>query len=137
MNIQSLVDEIESWINSPITISDVSEPNILPLLDLNRVKIEQCYSNDVKNTAILPAKVEAVETREQKLILDKFPVELVNSFKHVIYNMLVDNHNYPDKYQSVMPCYVLYDGEMKTGFFFSDYRGTDVIMAELYSISTK
>jgi len=65
--------------------------------------------------------------------MDRFPSEKVNDFKHVIYNMLVDNHNNPKINSFIRPCTIVEDGVIRTGFCFNEEENPDKKLPEMYA----
>jgi hypothetical protein len=62
-----------------------------------------------------------------------FPPEKVNDFKHVIYNLLVENHNNPHKSNFIMPCTIEENGVIRTGFCFNEAENPEKKLPELYA----
>lgn len=60
--------------------------------------------------------------------------EKVTDFKHVIYNLLVDNHNNPEKFSFVQPCAIKEKGDTKIGFCFNEKENPDKKLPELYAL---
>jgi len=65
--------------------------------------------------------------------MEKFPLDKVSDFKHVIYNLLVDHHNDPSSTPFVEPVSIMLEGEMRTGFRFPDMYNPDKKLPELYA----
>jgi len=65
--------------------------------------------------------------------IEKFPPEKVNDFKHVIYNLLVDNHNNPHKSNFVQPCTIEENGVIRHGFCFNEAENPEKKLPELYA----
>jgi len=65
--------------------------------------------------------------------LASFPPEKVNDFKHVIYNLLVENHNNPHKSNFVQPCSFEENGVVRTGFCFNEAENPEKKLPELYA----
>jgi len=62
-----------------------------------------------------------------------FPPEKVNDFKHVIYNLLVENFNNPQKHSFVQPCNIEENGVVRTGFCFNENENPEKKLPELYA----
>jgi len=65
--------------------------------------------------------------------MQPFPLEKVNDFKHVIYNLLVENHNNPHKSNFVQPCTIEENGVVRTGFCFNEAENPEKKLPELYA----
>lgn len=70
---------------------------------------------------------------EKKPLMEKFPLDKVSDFKHVIYNLLVDHHNNPELVPFIEPVQILLDGEVRTGFRFPEHYNPDKKLPELYA----
>jgi len=66
--------------------------------------------------------------------MESFVPEKVTDFKHVIYNLLVDNHNNPEKFSFVQPCAIKEKGITKIGFCFNEKENPDKKLPELYAL---
>jgi len=66
-------------------------------------------------------------------LMQAFPIEKVNDFKHVIYNLLVENHNSPHKSNFVQPCTIEESGVMRHGFCFNEAENPEKKLPELYA----
>jgi len=62
-----------------------------------------------------------------------FPPEKVNDFKHVIYNLLVENFNNAQKFNFVQPCTIEENGVVRTGFCFNESENPEKKLPELYA----
>jgi len=62
-----------------------------------------------------------------------FPVENVVDFKHLIYNLLVDNYNHSSEETFVQPISVEVLGVTRYGFRFNEAMNPDKILPELYA----
>lgn len=69
-----------------------------------------------------------------RMHMESFVPEKVTDFKHVIYNLLVDNHNNPDKFTFVQPCCINEKGQRKIGFCFNEKENPDKKLPELYAL---
>jgi hypothetical protein len=67
--------------------------------------------------------------------MDAFPAEQVSDFKHVIYNLLVEFHNHPEKSDLafVQPCTIEENGVLRTGFCFNQKQNPEKRLPELYA----
>jgi len=70
---------------------------------------------------------------ERKPIMEKFPLDKVSDFKHVIYNLLVDHHNNPEMVPFIEPISMVLDGETRTGFRFPENFSPEKKLPELYA----
>jgi len=71
--------------------------------------------------------------KESRPKMEKFPLDKVSDFKHVIYNLLVDHFNDPASTPFVEPVTIVLDGEVRTGFRFPDPCNPDKKLPELYA----
>jgi len=69
-----------------------------------------------------------------RMHMESFVPEKVTDFKHVIYNLLVDNHNNPEKFTFVQPCSIKEKGQTKIGFCFNEKENPDKKLPELYAL---
>jgi len=81
-----------------------------------------------------PVTTLAPLPNSQKTHMDSFVPEKVTDFKHVIYNLLVDNHNFPDKFTFVQPCTIKEKGQTKCGFCFNEKENPDKKLPEMYAL---
>jgi len=81
------------------------------------------------NTPITSTVQEKVSEKQ----MERFPFDKVNDFKHVIYNMLVDNHNNPKIHNFIRPCTVVEGGVMRHGFCFNEEENPDKRLPEMYA----
>jgi len=65
--------------------------------------------------------------------MQAFPLEKVNDFKHVIYNLLVENHNNPHKSNFVQPCTIEENSVVRNGFCFNESENPEKKLPELYA----
>lgn len=65
--------------------------------------------------------------------MDAFPPENVQDFKHVLYNLLVENHNHPGAQTFVQPCVMNIDGVQRQGFRFNSRQNPEKKLPELYA----
>lgn len=70
---------------------------------------------------------------EKKPAMEKFPLDKVSDFKHVIYNLLVDHHNNPELVPFIEPVRIVLDGETRTGFRFPEAYNPEKRLPELYA----
>jgi len=70
---------------------------------------------------------------EKKPLMDKFPLDKVSDFKHVIYNLLVDHHNNPQLVPFIEPVQTILEGEVRTGFRFPEFHNPEKKLPELYA----
>lgn len=78
-------------------------------------------------------KVKEIGIKPPQPKMEKFPVDKVSDFKHVIYNLLVDHYNDPSSTPFVEPVTLVLDGEVRTGFRFPDAYNPDKKLPELYA----
>jgi len=76
---------------------------------------------------------ETSNRSQEKIIMESFGESELTDFKHVVYNLLVANHNYGETL--AMPCILLdqVTGRFRTGFRFDENRGPDKRLPELYA----
>jgi len=65
--------------------------------------------------------------------MECFTAERVGDFKHLIYNLLVENYNHPDKETFVQPCTILENGEQREGFRFDENDNPEKKLPILYA----
>jgi len=70
---------------------------------------------------------------EKKPMMEKFPLDKVSDFKHVIYNLLVDHYNNPELVPFIEPVQIVLDGEVRTGFRFPENYNPEKKLPELYA----
>jgi hypothetical protein len=70
---------------------------------------------------------------EKKPAMEKFPLDKVSDFKHVIYNLLVDHHNNPELVPFIEPVQLVLDGDVRTGFRFPELYNPEKRLPELYA----
>jgi len=66
-------------------------------------------------------------------MMEKFPLDKVSDFKHVIYNLLVDHYNNPELVPFIEPVQIVLDGEVRTGFRFPENYNPEKKLPELYA----
>lgn len=86
----------------------------------------------------LPVNKEpSIQTRKQYppgfKFMESFPPEKVTDFKHVIYNLLVENHNRLGESTFVQPCIIEEGGIRRTGFYFNEKENPAKKIPELYA----
>lgn len=70
----------------------------------------------------------------QSVVMEKFPPYQIVDFKHVIYNLLVDQHNNPDVPSFIVPIRIEgTDGTVRTGFRFETNQDPEKNLAKLYA----
>jgi len=69
----------------------------------------------------------------EKPSMEKFPLDKVSDFKHVIYNLLVDHHNNPDMVPFIEPVRIVLEGDIRTGFRFPENYNPEKKLPELYA----
>lgn len=62
-----------------------------------------------------------------------FPPESLQDFKHVLYNLLVDQYNNPSSSSFVQPCSFEDDGVVRHGFRFNSRQNPEKKLPELYA----
>jgi len=83
-------------------------------------------------TPVPPPPPQMIE-RKPINIMEKFPLDKVSDFKHVIYNLLVDHFNNPELVPFIEPVSLVLDGEVRTGFRFPESYNPDKRLPELYA----
>jgi len=83
---------------------------------------------EILNGTIPPPPVE-----KKKPLMEKFAVDKVSDFKHVIYNLLVDHYNDPRAVPFIEPVSIVLDGEIRTGFRFPESYNPEKKLPELYA----
>jgi len=68
-----------------------------------------------------------------RIQMESFTAERVGDFKHLIYNLLVENYNHPEKETFVQPCTVLDNGEQREGFRFDENDNPEKKLPILYA----
>jgi len=77
--------------------------------------------------------VKEIKPQPPQPKMEKFPLDKVSDFKHVIYNLLVDHFNDPASTPFVEPVTLVLDGEVRTGFRFPDAFNPEKKLPELYA----
>jgi len=70
---------------------------------------------------------------QAQLMASSFPPESLQDFKHVLYNLLVEQHNNPSASTFVQPCTIEEDGVMRQGFRFNSRQNPEKKLPELYA----
>lgn len=116
------IDPLE-WVSIPDLFFGENYQNMLPSLDIPAPPdhgIDQ-----------VPNQMMNYPGRGQ--LMQAFPIEKVNDFKHVIYNLLVENHNNPHKSNFVQPCTLEENGVVRHGFCFNEAENPEKKLPELYA----
>ncbi|PRP79499.1 hypothetical protein PROFUN_12867 [Planoprotostelium fungivorum] len=79
---------------------------------------------------------------QTKLVVPKtecmtpFPSDQVSDFKHVIYNLLADYHNHPERAATafVQPLTIEENGQIRHGFMFNQKQNPEKRLPELYAL---
>jgi len=66
-------------------------------------------------------------------LMASFPPESLQDFKHVLYNLLVENHNNPSASTFVQPCTMEEEGVIRQGFRFNSRQNPEKKLPELYA----
>jgi len=74
------------------------------------------------------------EAKARSPRMHSFPPSQVKDWKHVIYNLLVENYNSEDKDTLVQPFEVLINGTLRKGFKFNQKHNPGKKLAELYTL---
>jgi len=124
----------------PPELFSCEEPLPATLFDsgVNDVAAELSDSDMEKDFIVTPAGSRTstpvhMEKDSSRPKMEKFPADKVSDFKHVIYNLLVDNHNDPSSTPFVEPVTIVLDGETRTGFRFPDAYNPEKKLPELYA----
>jgi len=95
------------------------------------------YQNMMPSSLEIPIPEVSLEYNNQSFagrqLMQAFPLEKVNDFKHVIYNLLVEYHNNPHKSNFVQTCNIEDNGVMRTGFCFNEAENPEKKLPELYA----
>jgi len=76
---------------------------------------------------------EPSESDGNKRKMESFAPESLNDFKHVIYNLLVENHNDPRNSNFVQPCSIKENVGARMGFRFNARQNPEKRIPELYA----
>lgn len=102
-------------------------------------KPDQEFGLETHNSPPLPSLKEEEPAIPKKQpppgwkMMEKFPPDKVTDFKHVIYNLLVDNHNQLGESSFIRPCIIEENGVMRTGFCFNEGTNPEKKLPELYA----
>jgi len=111
---------ISSSSNSGIPVN-ISAPIHLPSIKVENVNNEMMVESDPKQVPMLPK-------------MDSFSPDQIVDFKHLIYNLLVESFNNPDRECFVIPCaFEIADGIFRDGFQFNESMNPDKRLPELYA----
>jgi len=94
-------------------------------------------SISLSSHALAPSEKEdilAIPPSPNRKPMEPFPPEKVSDFKHVIYNLLVENYNNPTKATFCQPCTFVEGGMKRVGFFFNPKENPEKKLPELYSL---
>jgi len=95
------------------------------------------YQTMMPTSLDIPIPPEVASEYQQayagRQLMQAFPIEKVNDFKHVIYNLLVENHNNPHKSNFVQPCTLEESGVIRHGFCFNEAENPEKKLPELYA----
>jgi len=123
-------------LSSPLLFSGPSDVNELSDSDLeNELLRSNSPTDEMTNVSssarhIPPPPPPMVE---KKPMMEKFPLDKVSDFKHVIYNLLVDHFNNPELVPFIEPVQIVLDGEVRTGFRFPESYNPEKKLPELYA----
>jgi len=113
------MDPLE-WVSIPDLFFGETYPGMVPSLEAQNPEVDM---SQMGQTNIFPGRQ----------YMQPFPLEKVNDFKHVIYNLLVENHNNPHKSNFVQPCTIEENGVVRTGFCFNEAENPEKKLPELYA----
>eukprot|EP01119_Soliformovum_irregulare_P025787 TRINITY_DN963_c0_g1_i1.p1 TRINITY_DN963_c0_g1~~TRINITY_DN963_c0_g1_i1.p1 ORF type:complete len:307 (+),score=43.31 TRINITY_DN963_c0_g1_i1:104-922(+) len=85
----------------------------------------------IETNRATPAKLYRPDNRNE---MQSFPTTCVMDWKHVLYNLLVENHNSPDGNTILVPCQVESNGELKSGFYINADHDPKKRLAEIYAL---
>jgi hypothetical protein len=121
------VDPLD-YISLPdLFFGDQNYQNMLPTLEMphnNEVQAQEVQYQGV---------VHSPQGTYSRPSMQPFSTEKVNDFKHVIYNLLVDNYNNPHKSNFVIPITIEENGVVRTGFCFNEAENPEKRLPELYA----
>eukprot|EP01119_Soliformovum_irregulare_P008213 TRINITY_DN2130_c0_g1_i1.p1 TRINITY_DN2130_c0_g1~~TRINITY_DN2130_c0_g1_i1.p1 ORF type:complete len:263 (+),score=22.99 TRINITY_DN2130_c0_g1_i1:66-854(+) len=69
--------------------------------------------------------------------MQKFLPSETADWKHVLYNLLVENHNQVDKNTLLIPCQAMFKGKLCHGFHINSAIDSKKLLAELYAFHLK
>jgi hypothetical protein len=69
--------------------------------------------------------------------MDPFPPTDKTDWKHVLYNLLVENYNSDDKNTLLLPTTIIVDGKMRDGFTINEGLSPKIVLAELYAFHVR
>jgi len=105
---------------------------------LEFVSIPDLFFGENMTPSTLDISTENLEYNNQhfaRQIMDAFPIEKTVDFKHVIYNLLVENNNNPNKSNFVQPCIAMEEnGFIRDGFCFNEAENPEKKLPELYAL---
>lgn len=81
----------------------------------------------------VPVPQTSIILENKKPMMEKFPIDKVSDFKHVIYNLLVDHYNNPKSVPFIEPIQIVVDAETRTGFRFPENYNPEKKLPELYA----
>jgi len=100
------------------------------------VPMENCH-NDFQIIDAMPIKTESQVIPPpppmKRTQMECFPSDRVADFKHLIYNLLVENFNNPKNATFVQPFSMELDGVLRQGFKFTESENPDKRLPELYA----
>jgi hypothetical protein len=125
-NVFDTIDPLD-WVSLPDLFFGENYQNMLPTLDITQGPGgEGCTSVFSPDPNLQPQP-------QGRQLMASFPPEKVNDFKHVIYNLLVDNYNHPTKHTFVQPCTLEENGVIRHGFCFNENDNPEKKLPELYA----
>eukprot|EP01119_Soliformovum_irregulare_P000926 TRINITY_DN10681_c0_g1_i1.p1 TRINITY_DN10681_c0_g1~~TRINITY_DN10681_c0_g1_i1.p1 ORF type:complete len:192 (-),score=26.25 TRINITY_DN10681_c0_g1_i1:285-860(-) len=113
----------------PETLQLITEPSEDPETDRKKRKLDAEEKRFVVYDAPIPAS--------QRKKMEPFSVLEGNTWKHTLYNLLVQNHNDPEGDTFISPCRVSHRGVSCDGFRFDIRKQPKKRLAELYSAHVK
>jgi len=119
--------EVESFLDSHFQfLSHIYDPNATS--HITEVKTE-------KEPERKEHESFEVNSRQVSMVLmESFPHDKVKDWKHVIYNLLVENHNSETKETLVQPVEISVDGRLRRGFTFNENMDPAKRLPELYAL---
>jgi len=88
-----------------------------------------CRPSDI----IPPSSEQDHSGVQHQRMASSFPVESLQDFKHVLYNLLVEQYNNPSASTFLQPCTLEEDGVIRHGFRFNSRQNPEKKLPELYA----
>jgi len=103
-------------------------------------KETRCWNIETRSTKRKPIMKEdetplkmASSSSQANKRMESFPSDQVSDWKHVLYNLLVESHNNPEKKNLLQPCSMVYNGRRRDGFSVNSTLHPKKKLAELYA----